>query len=285
MEAVFWPEAGGRMLRLRHIDHGDLLVPLEERSIDLENWPKAGAFPLFPFHNRLQGAAFPHEGRLIRLRPNSGNGMDVMHGPAHRRPWVTSDMGGDFLEMRLEYRADDSWPFDFTAIQRFELHGNNLSVALRLTNTGGAAMPCGMGWHPYFRSCSRKRIRTNACRQWKLAGGSDLPEQLARHAGTGEVAIESGQTLHFSDWTEAAALVGDGASMRITADTGMSHLVIHLKGDYLCIEPASHVAGAFADLPNASSDFGLRILAPGDSLSGTFRVDVESPPPGSDLSG
>lgn len=276
-EATFQPLAGGRMLRLRHVDHGDLLVPLHDTSFDPVKWPKAGAFPLFPFHNRLRDAAFKHDGRLVRLRPNAANGTDVMHGPAHRRAWSVTEKGADFIEMALAYRADDEWPFDFTATQRFELHEEHLSIGLSLTNTSGAPMPGGIGWHPYFKPPRDGVVMTDATSRWEPAGPKGLPERTARDGSTGGNSIEIDSTRHFSDWTEASAWIGDGARITLSGSSRLSCLVVHWRTEYLCLEPASHVSGAFAALPKPSPETGLCLLAPGETLVGIARLSVDRP--------
>ena len=276
-EATFQPLAGGRMLRLRHVGHGDLLVPLHDASFHPVKWPKAGAFPLFPFHNRLRGAAFRYDGRLIRLRPNAANGADVMHGPAHLRPWRVTEKDPDFIEMALAYRADDEWPFDFTATQRFELHEDHLSVDLTLTNTSGMPTPGGIGWHPYFQAPRDGQVVIDAANPWDPVGQKGLPERMARDSGTGSCPIEINSTQHYSNWTEASAWIGDDTKITLSGNSRLSYLVVHWKAEYLCLEPASHVSGAFATLPELSPETGLCLLAPGETLAGTARLHVDRP--------
>ncbi len=275
LEAVFQPLAGGRLLRLRHMDHGDLLVPLDDEFIDLDRWPKAGAFPLFPFHNRLRNAAFRHEGRTIKLNPNTTNGKDVMHGPAHRRPWHVSDQAAEYIEMALEYRADTDWPFDFMATQRFELHGSSVKVRLALTNTGRTVMPGGIGWHPYFRPSLDGQIGLAAVRQLEpFAQGGPLETNL-EGSPTAKVALPDGETRHFSGWTQATASIGEGINITLMGDRELTCLAALHKSDYLCLEPVSHVAGAFEAMrANAGTNTGPRLLTPGESLTGTAILSV-----------
>ena len=86
MEARFLPENGGRMAHLVHDRFGDILVPTAGPEFDPLNWPKAGGYPLFPFHNKLVGARFTHEGRRYEVLPHPAMVTDAQHGPAHRRP-------------------------------------------------------------------------------------------------------------------------------------------------------------------------------------------------------
>jgi len=276
-EAAFQPLAGGRMLYLRHTNHGDLLIPLRDASFDPEQWPKAGAFPLFPFHNRLRNAAFRYDGRLIELRPNAANGTDTMHGPAHRRPWKTTKKSANALEMALGYHADEEWPFDFTAIQHFELREDHLSINLHLTNTDNIPMPCGIGWHPYFIPARDAELLTDAENCWNPLGSTGFPERraLGDDARNGPIQIDS--TAHYSDWTQTSAWIGNGTKITLIGGSRLSHLVVLRKAEYLCLEPASHVAGAFTTLPEPPPETGLCLLAPGETLSGTLKLWVDLP--------
>ncbi|EPX83600.1 hypothetical protein Salmuc_02208 [Salipiger mucosus DSM 16094] len=275
LAARFAPSAGGRILSLTHVEHGDILVPLRDTSFDPANWPKAGAFPLFPFHNRLRDAAFRLAGQQVRLRPNTANGKDVMHGPAHRRPWRLALREADLLEMVLDYRSDEDWPFDFTARQRFELKEDGLAIRLELTNTGRFDMPGGIGWHPYFMHSGEIRVRVTAARQWTPFGPAGLSASVAwNNAASCDPGPATGVTRHYSGWRTATAQVDDGIAISLSGDAALSHLAVLQKTDYLCIEPASHVAGALETLPNACAETGLRLLRPGERLSGTTLLRV-----------
>ncbi len=273
-EVVFQPMAGGRMLRLRHVDHGDVLVPLHDEDIDLDRWPKAGAFPLFPFHNRLRDAVFQNDGKTIRLKPNSANGKDVLHGPAHRRPWSVTELGPAHIEMSMDYRADDEWPFDFRATQRFELHQDRLIIRLGLTNTGSTVMPGGIGWHPYFRHSTDEQIRITAQQQWDPFGLGGLSEAGKHNLRTMVTSIPRDTAQHYSGWTKATVRINGGATTTLLGDDALSCLTALQTSQYLCLEPTSHVAGALERLPDACPETGMRLLQPGASLSGTVSLSI-----------
>lgn len=76
------------MTHLVHERFGDILIPTTGPEFDPLNWPKAGAYPLFPYHNRLVGAAFEHEGRHYEVLPHPALG--AMHSTG--RPTVGAGM-------------------------------------------------------------------------------------------------------------------------------------------------------------------------------------------------
>jgi aldose 1-epimerase len=52
-------------------------------------------------------------------------------------------------------------------------------------------------------------------------------------------------------------------------------MVVHRTPDYLCLEPVSHVAGAFGFPPAMCRESGLALLEPGQVLSGKVLLAVE----------
>lgn len=111
LSARLRPAWGGRMTHLHHADYGDILVPTSEDAFEPFNWPRAGAYPLFPYHNRLYGGAFVHAGIRHGLSPHPALAPDAMHGPAHRRAWEISGLASDRAGLVLDYEADGNGPF------------------------------------------------------------------------------------------------------------------------------------------------------------------------------
>ncbi|WP_244520108.1 aldose 1-epimerase [Sinorhizobium glycinis] len=262
------------MTRLRHETTGDILVPTPEASFDPLYWPKAGAYPLFPYHNRLIGAAFVHDGRRRAVRPHPALGTDAVHGPAHRRPWEVVGHGSDRLVLGLDYRADEDWPFDFRALQSFHLQPHGLEVVLSLSNTGREPMPGGFGWHPYFAAALGKRVSCDAAKRWPL-DAVGIPSGVPPEARDGEKPLP-GETFteHLSEWSQAAAVLNGGARITLVADRALPHLVAHRMPDYICLEPVSHVAGVFGFPPQSRAGAGLALLEPGEERSARISLCV-----------
>jgi aldose 1-epimerase len=271
-EATFHPAAGGRMARLHHVRHGDLLVPLGSEPFHPSYWPKAGAFPLFPFHNKVSGSTFRFDGREIRLKPNMADSTVVMHGPAHRRAWYISDQAEQHIELTLDYKADEDWPFNFKASQRFDLCGDSLTIMLCLTNTGTVTMPGGIGWHPYLQPPADGLICLTAERQWKPFESGDPSVPI--HQPTSSIRLEKDSTQHYSGWRQVTARIGESARITLEGSDGLTCLAALRKDEYLCLEPVSHVAGALAHADAPPNDTGMQLLSPGASLSATVRLCV-----------
>jgi aldose 1-epimerase len=84
LRLVVRPEWGGRVAAFRHARAGDILIPIEAVEFDPEAWPKAGAYPLAPFHNRIRDARF----RLRRPRgpPRPAPEHRAACAPRHGEP-------------------------------------------------------------------------------------------------------------------------------------------------------------------------------------------------------
>ena len=272
--ARFSPHQGGRMTHLVHDALGDILVPMAEGAFDPFSWPKAGAYPLFPYHNRLVGAAFVHEGQAHRILPHPALGTDAMHGPSHRRAWAVLSHDSDTIELALTYQADTDWPFDFAAVQRFRLSPERLDIDLCLRNIGQRTMPGGFGWHPYFAVNANNTVHCDANVTWPLD----------EHAvPTGKPAVERNPepplpsndfTIHLSDWKTATAVLDGGGRIAISADAALPHLVAHRTSTYVCLEPVSHVAGALRWAPAQQEAAGLVRLEPGQAISGKVSLAI-----------
>ncbi|OHV82723.1 hypothetical protein [Rhizobium sp. LCM 4573] len=273
LTAVFQPKAGGRMLRLTHRDHGEVLVPMGAEPFDPLYWPKAGAYPLFPFHNRLEGGAFTFEGRSFQVTPHPMSPPDAIHGPAHRRPWSVTAHDRTSLTMVLDYAADDDWPFDFRAEQSFSLGSGGLTLRLSLKNKAEAAMPAGFGWHPYFAAELSRPAFCGASLEHVtdaigLPAGETWPHISADMLPAGEF------TRHFSKARSAEVLVDCGLVVRMEWQSPLGYFVAHRMPTYLCLEPTSHLAGALRYADSEKKAFGFTALSPGEVIQAEIAVTV-----------
>lgn len=278
LTATFRPDHGGRMTCLLHTELGDILVPTPNAvfasGVAPFDWPRSGAYPLFPYHNRLIGSAFTHEGRLHHVTPHPSLGSDAMHGPAHRRPWHVVSQTEDAISLAIDYVADDEWPFDFRATQNFHLGPDRLEITLTLANTGHQTMPGGMGWHPYFRIGYGREIIPGARREWPLDALS-VPTGVSPVPRDPQCPLPDAIfTIHLSEWDTATAVTDGGARLTLSADPGLTHLAAHRMPTYACLEPVSHVAGALGFGENARMSAGLVTLTPGAAISASLRLAI-----------
>ena len=146
-------------------------------------------------------------------------------------------------------------------------------------------MPAGLGYHPFFNRC--------------FNGQAEWPAQLQFHAAGVYPALPSGPMLPVPAWQDfsAPALLGErelnhcfggwdgrarivypgaGVELALDCDPVFGHVVVFTpRGEsYFCVEPVSHANNAFNLAAKGQADTGMRVLAPGETLGGMFRLGV-----------
>lgn len=268
LTAQFCPELGGRMTRLVLDNRHELLVPLHAPVDDLMHWPKAGAYPLFPYHNRVENAVLVANGERHPLSAHPDAAPHSLHGPAHRRPWRLGALAEDRLSMQLDYQADREWPWHFGAIQEYALDDGGMQLTLSLTNRDDRDMPAGLGWHPYFSGLPE--VAHDAQYWWPMA--ADFLPEGERLAIDGSEAARLMPSAYLQDWSHVRFPVGASSAVEIRASQPFNHLVLHRAHDYFCVEPVSHVANGFALAQRGSAETGVVLLKPGDTLRGVIDL-------------
>lgn len=272
LRAEFRPDLGGRLVSFSHSGHGHIIRPLLDGMQNPLDWPKAGAFPLIPFHGRLAGPAFAFLDRTYVLTGNPLRGGDALHGPAHLRPWSVLNHSPNAITLFLDYAADDDWPFPFHAEQSFTVTSSKLEVSIRLRNSGSSPMAGGIGWHPYFLGEAGDEVTCDANRHWIDV---HLPSRkMVACQGRSSLQMSNATaTEHFSQFT-SAELTSATRTVYISAKPSLTCLVLHKTNDYICIEPASHVAGVFSYPEDLRKAAGFCVLDPGQEMTGSITVEI-----------
>lgn len=258
----FWsltlaPDEGGRLASLRY-GGADVIVPMEDTPFDPEVWPKAGANPLIPFHNRIPDARFQWGGREAKLAAHPSSLPHALHGHTSRAVWSHMTDGS----MMLDSAAAPHWPWAFRAKQHFTAAGSALAVTLTITNHDTEPMPAGLGWHPYFPGGTL--LADDAALGWQV-GPEFLPEEGLRPR-----AELTGTTEYLTDWTRAEVRLPSGMAFELIASDVFGHLVRFAPADapFACLEPVSHPVGALGGARHGD----IHALAPGEILSGTITL-------------
>jgi len=262
------PAAGGRVTSLAWHGAGSprpLLVECAAATFEQHAWPKAGAFPMLPFANRLPAEGFRFRGRVVRLA--CGPAGYPVHGLAHRRPWQVVERAVHRVVMRCSHDgADEGWPWAWSATQEVELDVKGMRVTLRVCNDAQDAMPVGLGWHPYHP------VATDvdpADLQFTAGSGHDLDHEgrATNEARPPIFTMERGRTAAFAGWTGMGRVLHPGhGAIHVTCE-GAPHLVLHhpTQGDYLCVEPVSLLPGRL----------DAAVLAPGEAQQLTWSCGFE----------
>ncbi|MBI1243434.1 MAG: aldose 1-epimerase [Alphaproteobacteria bacterium] len=283
LAADLMPELGGRIVSLR-LDDGagpalDVFVPLVGAPVLPPRWPKAGAYPLAPYSNRIRNAKLTFRGHVHELPPHPDALPHTVHGHAHRMPWRLAEHSASSATLAYDHDGTGEWPWRFAVEQHIGLAGTRLSVAFTFTNRDARPAPAGFGWHPYFPIKGDPSIGFSAGTLWAQSADNVATGTVVRRtpADAPVVLDARGDTLYFGEWDGRCAFsTGTGLTVRLKADPVLSHLVLHRPAgiDYVCIEPVSHVADGFNLAAGGIAGTGTRSLDPGESLSGGVTMDL-----------
>lgn len=238
----------------------------------------AGCFPLVPFSGRVRGGRFPYEGKVFSMPMNFPPQKHTIHGHGWQRPWQIAEANETAASI-VYHHAGDDWTTSYDAIQRFEITESDLSISLSATNTGNARMPLGLGLHPYFVRTPRAHVRAKVGQMW-LSDEEVMPVDLVapppdKNLVNGIVADAVALDNTFTDFSGTATVDWPEwrASLTITADSLLQFLVVYTPPgeSFLCVEPVSNCADAFNLAAEGRTDTGMRILAPGETLSANVR--------------
>jgi len=266
------PAWGGRIAHLR-ADGLDLLLPIAAESFDPLDWPRAGAYPLMPYSNRIRNAHLHFEGRDYALPVHPAAQPHTLHGVAHAVPWQVVEQGDQWLTLACDYQGEH-WPWAFRAEQRFVLDGKRLRIELALVNRGETPMPAGLGLHPYFQRHPGMKVRYQAGREWQiddqyLATGDfrEVTQALLIDADAAH-----GLAHYQSCWDGQLQLDYTSATLCLQASEPLSHFVAFAPAGspYLCLEPVSHLADAFNQPRDSWEQTGTHELAPGRRLQASL---------------
>src|SRR4051812_45773154 len=170
------------------------------------------SFPLVPFCNRIRDGRASFEGREIRFPPNhpAEDSPHALHGIGWQREWAVQSSGPDHAVLALEVEASPAWPWRFASTQTYQLRADGLDVAITLANRDTAAMPAGIGHHPYFLHEPGTRLTTATRAMWE-ADGEVMPTGLAendvvRQLRAGALLADLHTDNNFTGWSREARI-------------------------------------------------------------------------------
>lgn len=266
------PQWGGRIARLRATGM-DVLVPLEADGFDPLAWPKAGAYPLLPYSNRLRDARLQFQGREHVLPAHPAARPHTLHGVAHTLAWQVETCSAEQLLIACDYHGEH-WPWPVRFEQHFVLDCAQLKITQRVFNRGDTPMPGGLGLHPYFLRQPGMRARFVAQHDWPI-DDQYLPSGERRTLGEALQfdSRDSTEVAHYlSGWDGLLQLNYHQGALRLQAAEPLSHFVAFAPAGatYICLEPVSHLADAFNAETAQWADVGTQVVAPGGSLEATL---------------
>ena len=288
--------AGGAGLRLAPAAGGAVARYWLERGARVREWLRASpaeafrdgdpylasAFPLVPYSNRIREGRFSFRGRSIVQLLNRPPERHAIHGHGWQAPWKPITISA--ADAKLEYRHEaGDWPWSYRATQRFTLEPARLRVELTLTNESAAAMPAGLGWHPYFPRTPRATLTAATGAIWRtdaeMMPTTLVPPPPAADLGRGPIVDTLALDNSFVGWSGRAAIEWPewGARLVMTAEPPLDCLVVYTPAgrSFFCAEPVSHVTDAFNLAAAGRANTGMRVLEPAETLRAVVTLATE----------
>jgi aldose 1-epimerase len=275
--AALAPSLGGAVLSV--VDARGPLLRMGTAPAVAADPRAAACFPCAPWFGRLS-LDFAALGRASRLKASLPDATPLaLHGDGWISSWDVLTHTEDQLTCRLWGAPSPSgFPFAYELEQDFRVDKAGFRVTLTLNNRDTVRMPAGLGLHPYFRRTSSTRIRFSASGLWTppVARAPGRHGGLPSPLGEGVFASLPDETLdHSFTGFGGAAVIADGpAAVRLITQAPTLHLYAPRGETFFCLEPITHLPGAF--LEDGDGRGGARLLAPGDTMS--LGLVIDRPP-------
>ncbi|HET6469241.1 MAG TPA: hypothetical protein VFG43_12780 [Geminicoccaceae bacterium] len=273
------PELGGMVLQWwsrRGSDVLHWLWPVPDELIGRTVTPKGGMFVLAPFSNRIRAGAFDFRGRARPLEPHPEAVPHAQHGYANRLPWRVVRHEPAAVTLALD-GLGAAWPWPVRMEQVIALERGALVATLACENLASEPMPFGAGFHPFFTRTGGQRLAVAARRVWQTDPDTRplASEATAPPLDASLDPLTIGRFLGEWDGRASVTFPSLGAAVAIEADpTLLPWLLLFCPPGrpIVCVEPVSHLTGAF-ELPEPEARAqGMRVLEPGERFDAALRL-------------
>jgi aldose 1-epimerase len=263
------------------------LLRNDGRTAIFRPWPAEGtddpnrlaAYVLLPWSNRISGGGFRFRDAFHRLEANFPGEPCPLHGNGWTSDWTVVEAHRD--RSVLELLSNGPGPFRYAATLGYALLPTALDLRLSVTNRGEAALPYGLGFHPWLPRTPDTQLQAAATTVW-------LEDE--RHLPTVSLPVSERPQWDFrtkrhlpADWINNGFAGWDGhaqtdwpsrgLSLSIVASDQLRSYLLYSPGGhspFFCFEPVSHVVDAH-NLTTGEAARDLIVLAPGDSAEVTCR--------------
>jgi aldose 1-epimerase len=267
----------------------DLLRPTSPRCFG--SVEDCASFVMLPWSNRVGEARLGFGGRRYQLRTNADDGTAI-HGTARDFPWEVLVTDETALVASFDSRSFSgvNYPWPFSATVAYDVDGRRFSVTTKICNHFDEPIPVGFGHHPYF---SRALVGPSDAAQLEvpfdeyfelekaLPLGPPKPVEtrvdFRRLRPLGEEVVDDCLTARRPGASVRIVYPESGCRLTMGAEDVFTHVVVYIPRDkpFFAVEPVTNANNAFALHERGTPRSGLVVLAPGDSLQGSFWLDLE----------
>lgn len=250
---------------------------------------KASSFVLIPYSNRIEGGRFTFQGQSYQL----ANGeRHASHGDVRGRAWQVDAVSPTSVHCSFNSRvfADANWPWPFTATLDYALQEQSLFARLTVTNRGDAAMPAGVGWHPYYnRTLTRAGepvlLQFQVQSVYPDANDNRIPSGPAQPLAPNqdfsterELTPDNLIDACFYGYAGNGSITWPESKVKLTyaCSPNCTHLILFNPAKpYFAAEPVTNANNGVNLYAQGDPTSGIRVLAPGETLEATFTVHVQ----------
>jgi aldose 1-epimerase len=238
---------------------------------------------MIPFSNRVEN------GRIgtasVRVVPNVAGSPHAQHGHGWQAGWDVT--AADRRSCTLSYRRAPTpdWPWAYRGQQTIAISADSLRFTLSIENEGAEALPCGLGFHPYFARSAGTRLELAAECVWDGAAASFPTRRVAVPASLdfrgGPRLSERHGVDHCYEGLAHRATVRDEDPRRSYVIEGCKRtrfaiVYVPAGADHFCVEPVTHAVNAMNLADPAAA--GWWTLEPGASRSIEMTIRDETKP-------
>ncbi len=252
---------------------------------------------LIPFPGRVRDGCYQFSGQTYQLDRNDKEGPNAIHGFLRTVLWDVDAQTETEATFSANIHPQDhaGYPFGLRAQVTWQATPTGLSCAFRIQNTGDTPAPVAAGFHPYFTAgtelINRSMLQVPFAATLEYDAGmlptgrelpvADTPYDF-RRARRIDGMVFNTCYLHPQRNGEGKTVIvlhnpDTQRTVSVTLGEAISCVVLY-SGDPL---PPSHSRRALAIEPmTCGSDafnhpeWGLAVLAPGQSLSGDWQVEA-----------
>jgi aldose 1-epimerase len=296
--AEIWPAGGFNCHRWQITPDGTVrdLLYSDPQFFHGAKPTRSGIPILFPFPNRIRDGRFTWAGKEYHLPLNDPSGKNAIHGFACRRPWRMVERGadgsaawvtGEFQGSLDAPEARDFWPADYLARITYRLEARALRINAQVHNPDRAALPFGLGYHPYFHlpfvaseEGGAYLAQARAGHFWALEDSLPTGELQLVHAARDLRTPRRVQELSLDDVLHCEKVNNDyqaglfrperrAEGIRVQTSPAFRELVVFTPPhrQAFCFEPYTCTTDAI-NLQQRGIDAGLRVLQPGEQWQG-----------------
>lgn len=293
----------GRQVELRHGDQRAVVVEVggglrsySAGGVDvLDGYPEDAMCGggrgqlLIPWPNRIDAGRYEIGGTRYQLaltEPSAGN---ASHGLVRWLPWRLDERDGQVVASCVLH-PQPGYPFRLACTVGYRLDDGGLTVTMTVVNRGDRDAPVGLGAHPYLAAgpglldAARLRLPGSTRlltddrsipRGTEPVDGGEYDFRQDRPIGTTVLDTAYTDLERDPDGLVRVRLSRvDGSAVTLWADGTFTHLQVFTgetlpepeRRRGLAVEPMSCPPNAFA------SGDGLRLVPPGESLTGTWGI-------------